>query len=128
MCRILSLITTIVVYDKFIIIKETIMHKSIIKITGFAVLALGLTVGSAYAGDGKKCDHKKKAAVTASQTAVIVTPQMTVLSDAQRVDTTQNKVRKTYSFDDALKLCQDKGATDLQACIDYKTGITQAKS
>ena len=38
------------------------------------------------------------------------------------------KAKKIHTFDDALKMCQEKGVNDLQACIDYKTGKAQSKS
>jgi len=103
------------------------MHTSL-KIAGLSVITLAFTAGSAMAGDGKNCDHKKKAAMKTTATAVTVTPQTTVLSTTERTEVAPKKARKTYSFEDALKICQEKGVTDLQACIDYKTGVTAAKS
>jgi len=103
------------------------MRVSKLKMTGLAVLMTAFAAGSAYAGDGKDCDHKKTAAVK-TQTAIIATPQVTVLSDADTKDAMKTTSKKVYSFEDALKLCQKKGVTDLQACVDYKTGVTSNKS
>ncbi len=103
------------------------MHKTSLKITSLSLLALAFTAGTAFADEGKNCDHKKKAAMK-TEAAVLVTPQTRVLSSTQEGVTTAKAQNKIYSFEDALKLCQDKGAADLQACVDYKTGVSQAKS
>lgn len=100
------------------------MHTSL-KIAGLSFLTLAFTAGSAMAGDGKNCDHKKKAKM--KTTAATATPTA-VLSATERTSVMTKKAKKTYSFEDAVKLCQEKGAADLQACIDYKTGKINAKS
>lgn len=100
------------------------MHKTTLKIAGATLITLAFTAGSAFAGDGKDCDHKKKAAM---KTQATTSQQTSVLSASESRDAMAKKTKvakKTYSFDDALKLCQEKGAADLQACIDYKTGKT----
>ena len=100
------------------------MHMTPLKIATASLLTLAFTAGTAFAGDGKDCDHKKKAAM---KTQTTTSQQTSVLSAAQTGDTMAKKAKmakKTYSFDDALKLCQEKAAADLQACIDYKTGKT----
>ncbi len=103
------------------------MHTSL-KIAGLSLVTLAFTAGSAMAGDGKNCNDKKKTAMKTTAAAVTATPQTTVLSTAERGAAMTKKAKKTYSFEDALKLCQEKGAADLQACVDYKTGVTAAKS
>ncbi|WP_026942195.1 hypothetical protein [Hellea balneolensis] len=103
------------------------MHTSL-KIIGLSALTLALTSTAALAGDGKDCDYKKKAKVKTTSTAVTAASQTTVLSTAERGTLMTNKTKKTHSFEDALKLCRNKSADDLQACIDYKTGVTAAKS
>jgi hypothetical protein len=107
------------------------MHTTL-KIAGLSALTLAFTAGSALAGDGKDCDHKKKTAMKTTVTSTMTAaPQTVVLSSAEQGKTMKMKAKKSYSFEDALKLCQDKGAVDLQACIDYKTGVkakTDAKS
>jgi len=103
------------------------MQKSLIKVASVTALVTVFAVGTASAGEGKNCDHKKTAAAKTQTTAVIATPQMTVLSDAQNSTATKT-ARKTYSFEDALRICQEKGAADLQACVDYKTGVSPNKS
>lgn len=104
------------------------MHKTL-KIAGLSALTLAFTAGSALAGDGKDCDHKKKAAMkTTTAATMTATPQTVVLSATESGKTMKKKAKKSYSFEDALKMCQEKGAGDLQACIDYKTGKIDAKS
>jgi len=103
------------------------MH-TILKVAGLSFVTIAFTAGSAFAGDKKHCDDKNKAAVKTTVTAVTVTPQTTVLSTAESRSETPKKANKLYSFEDALKLCQEKGAADLQACVDYKTGVAAAKS
>ena len=104
------------------------MHTTL-KIAGLSALTLAFTAGSALAGDGKDCDHKKKAAMktTATSTATAM-PQTVVLSATDSKTAMTKTAKKAHSFEDALKLCQAKGAGDLQACIDYKTGKIDAKS
>ena len=87
-------------------------------ITALAMLAA--SAAPAFAGDGKNCDHKKKAAMkteaAANGTAVLAATDRTTIKGAKTVMT----------FDEALNACQTKGAADLQACIDYKTGKVSA--
>ncbi len=101
------------------------MYKTSLKFAALSAIALAFTAGSAFAGDGKDCDHKKQ---TAMKTEATATSQTAVLSASERGHTMAKKAKKNYSFEDALKLCQEKGAADLQACIDYKTGKIQPKS
>lgn len=96
-----------------------------LKIAGISLITLALTAGSAMAGPGKNCDDKKK---TAMKTTATATTPTAVLSTSETTKSSMKKTKKTYSFEDALKLCTEKGAADLQACIDYKTGVTGAKS
>lgn len=103
------------------------MQKTSLKIAGLSFLTLAFTAGTAVAGDKKNCDHSKKAAMK-TEAGVLVTPQTTVLSSTQEGMANSKTQTKIYSFEEALKLCQDKGAVDLQACVDYKTGVSQAKS
>ena len=103
------------------------MHTSL-KIAGLSLVTLAFTATSALAGPGKNCDDKKKTAMKTTATSVTATPQTTVLSTAERGTAMTKKAKKTYSFEEALTLCQDKGAADLQACVDYKTGVTATKS
>jgi len=108
------------------------MRMSLIKLTSVAMLMTAFTAGTAYAGNGKKCDHKKTTAVK-TQAVITATPQVTVLSDVQSSasigkTSTQKSAKTSYSFDEALRLCQEKGVTDLQACVDYKTDVKSNKS
>ncbi len=103
------------------------MHNTL-KIAGLSLITLAFTAGSAMAGDGKKCDDKKKSAMKTTAAAVTTTPQTTVLSATESGKAMTKKAKKVYSFEDALKICQEKGAADLQACVDYKTGVSAAKS
>jgi len=100
------------------------MHNTL-RIAGLSLVTLAFTATSALAGPGKKCDDKKK---TAMKTTATATTPTAVLSATERNEAMAKKAKKTYSFEDALKLCQEKGAADIQACVDYKTGVTAAKS
>jgi len=100
------------------------MHTTL-KIAGLSLVTLAFTAGSAMAGPGKNCDDKKK---TAMKTTATATTPTAVLATSERSKVMTKKAKKAYSFEDALKLCQEKGAADLQACIDYKTGKIDAKS
>jgi len=93
------------------------MRMTSLKVLGTSIVAAGFMAGTAFAGGGEKCKDKKNT-TTASVTS---TAQTTVLSASEKAQ--MAKTAKTVmSFDDALALCQKKGVTDLQACIDYKTG------
>lgn len=92
------------------------------KLAALTLLGLSLTAGTAFAGNGKNC-HKNKQ-TTAQSTAVTTTAPTAVLSTTSTAKAAMKGERKIYSFDEALKLCQAKGAADLQACVDYKTGKT----
>jgi len=100
------------------------MHTTL-KIAGLSLVTLAFTAGSAMAGPGKNCDDKKK---TATKTTATATTPTAVLATSESSKVMIKKAKKAYSFEDALKLCQEKGAADLQACIDYKTGKIDAKS
>ena len=102
------------------------MNTRHLKIAGLTTLALAFTAGTALAGPGKDCKDKKHSAMKSS-----TTQQTSVMGASEKGATlastgakAEKKMKKTYTFEDALKLCQDKGAADLQACIDYKTGVT----
>lgn len=99
-------------------------HRSF-KIAGAAVLAVAFTAGTAFAGGGENCKDKKKSAMKTTTSMTAPTPTR-VLSTSDSVHT-QAKAGTYMSFDKALKVCQDKGAADLQACVDYKTGVTKIK-
>lgn len=102
------------------------MNTRHLKIAGLTTLALAFTAGSALAGEGKDCDKNhamKTQATTSQQTSVMgASEKGAVMAKADQ------KMKKTYSFEDALKICQEKAAADLQACIDYKTGVTAQKA
>jgi len=103
------------------------MYLKSLKIIGFSALALAFTTGSALAGNGKDCDHKNKTAIKSEASAVAAPTQTSVLSTST-ASAKAKAVKKTYSFEDAMALCQKKGAGNLQACIDYKTGKTKPQS
>ncbi len=103
------------------------MYKTSLKFAALSAITLAFTAGSAFAGDGKNCDHKKQTAMK-TEASTAATQQTAVLSAAERGDAMARTAKKNYSFEDALKLCQEKGAADLQACVDYKTGKVHPKS
>ena len=102
------------------------MTHSRLKLAAITSIAALACAGTAFAGGDKNCDEKKKAAMkteaAAGQTAVMTASETMEAKDKM---TKVKKARTVLSFDDALKLCTDKGAEDLQACIDYKTGATK---
>lgn len=101
------------------------MNTQALKFIGFSALTLAFASSTALAGPGKNCDEKKK--MTKTNAAVTTTTSTGVLSATERATKAKMK-KKAYTFDEALELCQKKGADDLQACIDYKTGKVQPKT
>lgn len=99
------------------------MHTTL-KIASLAALTLAFSAGTAFAGEGKDCDHKKQAAMKTQATTAQQTSVLGAAETGATMAKSEKKMKKAYTFEDALKLCQDKGAADLQACIDYKTGAT----
>ena len=120
-----SVTTFVVLHDNVNKNTERTMHTSI-KVAGAALITLALSAGTAYAGPGKDCNHKKR---TEAKTQATTMDQTSVLSASETHDASAKKVkaRKAYSFDEALKICQEKAPEKLQACIDYKTGKTAMK-
>lgn len=101
------------------------------KIIGASVLIAGLASGTAMAGDKKDCGDKHKATAEKTQTQMstptVVLPAKAEMSGypaSTEAKTDAKKMKKVYTFDEALAKCQKYGATDLQACIDKKTGHT----
>lgn len=101
------------------------MTKRTLKIACASLLTLAFATGTAMAGDKAGCKDKKASMKT--EAAVTTTTATNVLSATERAES-KTKMKKTYTFDEALEMCQKKGADDLQACIDYKTGKTQPKT
>ncbi len=98
-----------------------------IKLIGATVLIAGLASGTASAGDKKDCNYKKHTTAQKTTTSTVSTPSVVLPAKAQAGYSTMDKaksMKKIYTFDEALSLCQKHGATDLQACIDKKTGQT----
>lgn len=94
------------------------------KIAAITSIAMLVSAGSAFAAGDKNCDHKKKAEQTTAMKIDAAAGETAVLGASEMMTKTQ-KQRTILSFDEAMKLCRDKGADDLQACIDYKTGVTK---
>lgn len=103
------------------------MTKTTLKIAATSLVTLAFATGSAFAGDGKDCDHKKKAAMKTQTTTAAAAPQTDVLATSSAMKS-KAKMTKTYTFEEALEKCQAKPAKDLQACIDYKIGKTKPAS
>jgi|GEM_PF-3268294 len=102
-----------------------------IKTAGIAIAAIALTAGTAYAGNGKDCKnktHAAKAPAAATSTMTSTTteaPYSAVLpASSEAAPKAHKKKMKVLTFDQALELCQKKGVSDLQGCIDKKTGQT----
>jgi len=99
------------------------MNTTPLKIAAASLLTLAFATGTAFAGEGKDCKDKKHSAMKTETTTM---QQTNVLSAVETRDATAKQAKmakKVYSFDEALALCQEKAAADLQACIDYKTGV-----
>lgn len=92
------------------------MKPTPLKLAGLTVIAMALTTGTALAGNGKDCKHKKAATKTEA-TSMTKTDVLSTSATAPKA-----KMYKTYSVEDATKLCTEKGAKDLEACVAYKTG------
>lgn len=95
-----------------------------IKLISASILIAGFASGTAVAGDKKNCKDKKH--ITAQKTVTAVsTPTVVLPAKAEAGYSTMEKaksMKKVYTFDEALSLCQKHGAVDLQACVDKKTG------
>jgi len=109
-------------------VKETSMTLTrSFKIIGASVLIVGMASGTALAGDKKNCGDKHKTTAKKTQTQMS-TPTVVLPAKAETsgypATTEAKKMKKVYTFDEALAKCQKYGATDLQACIDKKTGRT----
>lgn len=102
------------------------MTHTFLKISGITLIAVTMTAGTALAGAGKNCDHKKRTSAS-SEAAVTTTAETAVMGVSATSGDAKAKMHKTYTFDEAVSMCQKKGAADLQACIDYKTGAVSAK-
>lgn len=99
------------------------------KTFGASLLLAGFVSGTAFAGDKKNCEGKdhnmaEKTTTQVSPPTVVLpaSSQTTVYASSTKTPETNNVMTKVYTFDEALSLCQEHGATDLQACIDKKTG------
>lgn len=95
-----------------------------LNLTGFAIIALGMTSGLAIAGEGHKDCKKNKTTAQAtmpSSTAGYMPASTSVAATSERAKTKS----KVMTFDEALELCTSKRAENLQACVDKKSG--QAK-
>lgn len=100
------------------------MTNKLVKIAAITTMAMLVSAGTAMAGGDKNCDDKKKAKQTSAMTTDAA-GQTAVLGASEKM-TKVKKAQKVMSFEDAMKLCRDKGADDLQACVDYKTGVTKS--
>lgn len=100
------------------------MTHKILKAAAITSIALLASAGTALAAGGENCDHKKKAQKTSAMKAEGVAGQTAVLGATEKMTKTK-KERTILSFDDAMQLCTKKGVDDLQACVDYKTGVTK---
>lgn len=98
-----------------------------IKVIGATVLIAGMASGTALAGDKKNCGDKHKTTAQKTQTQMS-TPTVVLPAKAEAAGypaaQTSKTMKKVYTFDEALSLCQQHGAADLQACVDKKTGVT----
>ncbi len=105
------------------------------KLIGASVLMAGFMSGSAFAGDKKDCKNKDHTSAYSTQTqsgvTTVVLPARTEIntytptpqaSTMAQDATAKTQEMKVLTFDEALAKCQKYGATDLQACIDKKTG------
>lgn len=102
------------------------MTHSLFKISSITLIAVSLTAGTALAGAGKNCDHKKRKTTT-TEASMTTTAETAVMGVSATSGDAKAKMHKTYTYEEALSKCQKKGADDLQACIDYKTGKVNAK-
>lgn len=99
------------------------MIKQTLKLTGLTLTVIAFSAGSALAGNGKDCDHKKEAKVKTEATSTSMTR-----TDVMSTSTTAEapKAYKVYSIEDATKICKKKAAKDMEACVAYQTGKKKA--
>ena len=79
-----------------------------IKIIGAALVTVSLTTGTAIACD-KKMDKTKVEKTTTTQSSMVIPASADQATEKVKV--------KTYSFDEAMTLCQKYGAEDFHAKI-----------
>ena len=101
------------------------MINTILKGLGATSLVFAFASGTAFAGDGMNCENKTK---TQTEASVTSSSSTAVLGASERVNTDIKKTKRLYSLEDATEICQKKRSSNLQACIDYKTGKTQTKA
>jgi len=103
------------------------MTKTMLKMAAITSIAMLASAGTALAAGGENCDKKKAARATTTTTTMKTdaTAGKTAVLGASETMTKAKKERVILSFEDAMKLCRDKGVDDLQGCVDYKTGVTK---
>lgn len=99
----------------------------------FASAALMASAGTAFAGDKKNCDHRKKTAAVEQSTEARseAVAQTAVLPANAKMQSAAMTTTSTASsnFDTALQYCLDKNANAamLQSCIDAKLAKVKSK-
>lgn len=103
----------------------------ITKAIGATVLCAGFMSSTALAGDKENCANKNHTTAEKTQTQIspptVVLPATATTNVYPALSKTTDMGKTTtqvYTFEEALSLCQKHGATDLQACVDKKTGHT----
>ncbi len=99
------------------------MTNPTLKFIGTTLAIAAFTAGTAFAGNGKDCDHKKE---TATKTEATSMQMKTEVMSTSAAATSKAKMHKVYSAEDAAKLCAKKQVKDMEACVTYKTGKTKA--
>ncbi len=96
-----------------------------VKIAGATIAAIAMTGGVAYAGAGKDCDHKQKAAMS---TEVAPTATAVLDASAEAPKAKEHKAHAPLTVEQATAKCQKYGAKDLEACVTKKMAKYGPKS
>ena len=85
------------------------------KIVGTTVIAIAMTGGVAFAGNGKDCGDKHKSAMKTEAAA----PNATAVLDAS-AEAPKAKAHAPMTVEVATAKCKKYGADDLDACVAKK--------
>lgn len=102
------------------------MFKPTLKLALMSAVTVALTAGTAMAGNGKDCTHKKSTEIK-SETTSTATSTTAVLGASATAPNAKHKM-KAYTVDEARALCTKHNAADIEACVARKTSKVKPKS
>ena len=96
------------------------------KIFGATIIAVALTGGAAYAGNGKDCGDKHKSAMKTEAAAPTATAVLDASAEAAKAEA--KKMHAPLTVEQATAKCKKYGADDLDACVAKKMAKYGPKS